>query len=380
MGSSYKWKAHLASIYQRYVSGTVAVRSSIADPKHYPTIRKTKTISPKVNLSSVKFVDEESGWGGGDTGSVYKTADGGETWRQVTLDNSPNAHTTSMEFADNAKGWVALVRYVPESGGGEIPEARLLHTDNGGEDWQEQYSGKFIHIGRIRFFNETEGWIVGTRAEKYPDYDYFVMHTSDGGKHWMDVSQNLNQAWTKRKGSFGPISDVHPDAPGAATLLTTKGQFLTTNNGGQKWALTETAVGNNDPQVSISNIGRTHDNRYWVSGGSGGVEGISGLVAKEDGRGAWERYVLDVRIIDSVYLPSHGIIACGTMPSTNRQAVWDGKNDGVVIYSNNNGRNWVVLYRSAEVDKINQLSFVDSGHVWAVGEGGLVLQLEVPGL
>jgi len=92
-----------------------------------------------------------------------------------------NASTLSwrfedMYFVDESKGWVV-------DGGGQI-----LHTDDGGETWSQQYLNSEHYFRSVEFYNENIGF-AGTLANGNPNAT--LLKTVDGGQTWIDVSNNF---------------------------------------------------------------------------------------------------------------------------------------------------------------------------------------------
>jgi photosystem II stability/assembly factor-like uncharacterized protein len=154
-------------------------------------------------LNYVDFVDEKSAWGYG--GAVWRTSDGGETWKQkVSYDQVKDLWTGS--FIDANTGWIIggdqlwrtidgekwqRVNGVPQQG--ELVDVdfvsakegwlatndgSLLHSVDGGATWQLQT--KLPNAGTIRFLTNLNGWVLGSNGE--------LLRSDDGGQTWRSVS------------------------------------------------------------------------------------------------------------------------------------------------------------------------------------------------
>jgi len=102
----------------------------------------------------------------GDRGRIFRSADSGKTWREVS--SGTRMPLYSVSFPDSKNGWIS-----GKSG-------LILHTADGGQTWSKQESGKNKHFFSIDFTDDRHGCAVG-------DWGAIVV-TGDGGATWQDVS------------------------------------------------------------------------------------------------------------------------------------------------------------------------------------------------
>ncbi|MBN1890422.1 MAG: VCBS repeat-containing protein, partial [Thermoflexales bacterium] len=126
-------------------------------------------------LHDADFVDEQTGWAVGTSGTILHTTDGGQTW------NSQQTTTTltlrDVEFIDAQTGWIAgddAWRY-EEQGSNHI----ILNTTDGGATWQTQHTGNGSGLRAVTFIDLYNGWAVGQS-----DAGYMILDTGDGGATW----------------------------------------------------------------------------------------------------------------------------------------------------------------------------------------------------
>ena len=75
-------------------------------------------------LTSVHFINNQTGWSIKNDITIIHTLDGGETWEeQITIFRDI---LESVHFVDTQNGWV-VGRY-----------GTILHTYNGGKNWERQ--------------------------------------------------------------------------------------------------------------------------------------------------------------------------------------------------------------------------------------------------
>ena len=98
-------------------------------------------------LHDVQFVDTQTGYAVGAHGSILKTADGGRSWRILTSGTSGSLQ--SVCFLTDQIGWVAGRDVIPFAG---IDSGVLFFTDNGGETWNPISSCELPALHFVKFF------------------------------------------------------------------------------------------------------------------------------------------------------------------------------------------------------------------------------------
>lgn len=144
----------------------------------------------------------------GDTSLVRKTIDGGKTWQTVAKNFTPgNYEIEGISFIDEIEGWA--VSY----------DAYILHTVNGGINWEVQDSigynpGFELPLRDIEFVNSDSGWAVGGLSGRM-----LIARTIDGGENWTYEEfignslqkvkfLNSKQGWTVGRGYEPFISET----------------------------------------------------------------------------------------------------------------------------------------------------------------------------
>jgi photosystem II stability/assembly factor-like uncharacterized protein len=167
--------------------------------------------------TEIVFINSDVGWVSGTDGSVHSTKDGGKTWRSkavgwgTTLD--------SISFVDERTGWL-----------GGTPAGDIYRSDNGGDSWSKQSPRigglKYAGIYGVHFLNRSEGWAVGRNwADGGEGYKSAVLHTRDGGQNWQDVSV----------GETEPFFDRIHFVDARCGWLFSRDNVYRTQDGGQSW-------------------------------------------------------------------------------------------------------------------------------------------------
>lgn len=118
---------------------------------------------PEEKWTALQFIDGLTGWIGGESGSIYRTNDGGRTWRAVAVE--AGGRIISLSFADWNCGWV-------------LAEGVVLVTKNGGRSWRRQ---PLEGVERLVRIDREHGWALGRGARS--------MRTVDGGETWSRVGE-----------------------------------------------------------------------------------------------------------------------------------------------------------------------------------------------
>lgn len=140
-------------------------------------------------LHDIQFVDEKEGWAVGDDGVVLHTIDGGKNWeRQAT---GVRASLRSVHFFKNNAffGWIAGRQELPD-GKGSV--GVLLSTTDGGVRWTQLLESSLPGLNRVTFVDPKTGYIFGDGSDQFPSG---LFKTSDGGKTWEDVKGTRAASW-----------------------------------------------------------------------------------------------------------------------------------------------------------------------------------------
>ncbi len=131
----------------------------------------------RMYINDFMFVDEQYGWAVGmRTGSYYAngilyTRDGGWHWDDYAYPPDFNySSMTSLFFVDRNTGWVCGTQGV------------ILHTKDGGATWTQQNSNTTENLNSIVFKDSQRGRAVGSNST--------VLVTLDGGNTWNKSGMN----------------------------------------------------------------------------------------------------------------------------------------------------------------------------------------------
>lgn len=322
-----------------------AVGGNYLYKKEYDNAWHTQANYGGWDLVDVQFLDENIGFVlSGDafsyfTGRVYKTTDGGDTWKSL---GSIDRRLHGLGFAGENIGWAvggdgAIVRF-DEQGLSQLttPIPRAV-------------------LNSVYFLDENTGWIGGE--------DGHIYHTDDGGTNWIDIDA----------GSRDVIDILFTTA--------TTGWYLEprslrrSEDGGSTWKtslvfLEDNGVIIKDNYTFIDMI-FVDDKTGWVVGYREENQIGNGIIYKTTNGGAsWvEQEGSYIPIILSVF-------------ALDGNHAWAAGVGGRMIRTSNGGSNWeTYLIQGLRADKNLQcLCFVDVSTGWVAGEDGTIFKTSDAGV
>jgi len=185
-------------------------------------------------LFDVSFRGNDTGWASGFLG-ILKTTDGGMTW---VRNQSPGlGWNTSVFFINDSVGWTTN------------PTGGISKTTDRGTTWLQVTGLGFRWLRRIRFATPQIGWAVGGGLY---ENKATIFKTTDGGSAWVVQDSLIGRTYT----------DVHIIDTLNAWVVGTGGIVRYTTDGGAIWFTDITNNGDNYHQITFVN------GKPWIVGGS----------------------------------------------------------------------------------------------------------------
>jgi photosystem II stability/assembly factor-like uncharacterized protein len=313
-------------------------------------------------FEDVFFLDEETGWAVGSnvyaptlSGQViFHTSDGGSTWETQHEHASPSDAVFSYHrldgvfFADAQNGWAV--------GTSEEKQNTILHTSNGGVDWQEQGQGLYasweLEFFDVQFFDDQEGWALAT--DNFPSDHIFLAHTTNGGSEWNWVDTgiigNMAIGYALVQGELSFTDSQHGWAVGGL------GQIVHTTDGGTTWLTQTLTCGHPTCPMRLFALEMLDDQEGWIAG--------EGLYHTSDGGANWdivmegtvggEKDFHDMQFVDAL----NGWLAGAR---------------GRILVTRDGGDTWHEVDNNSSSFTLLGLSFVDQDKGWLVGDYGTIL-------
>jgi photosystem II stability/assembly factor-like uncharacterized protein len=157
-------------------------------------------------LSSVFFIDQNTGWAVGKRGKIVKTTTGGISW--ILQSSGVQSWLNDVYFSDALTGFIV----------GSYDSSRvILKTTNGGSNWQKILTNGTGKLFAIKMLNSTTAFAVGDSGT--------ILLTSNGGINWVNQFSNVNST----------IRDIVMKSSSRGCAVGLNGAILTTTNGGTNW-------------------------------------------------------------------------------------------------------------------------------------------------
>ena len=194
------------------------------------------------NLWDIQFISENEAWSVASPARVIHTTDGGENW---DLQFSSNGFGLfCLYFIDSQRGWVAG------------PSDAIMRTIDGGLSWTVHLipdpPGSNDGKTDIYFVDENLGYLVGNHG--------YVAKTLNGGLSWFNVDLPVSC-------SISELRVLSEDE--LIVSCTFEEAIYHSQDGGQTWQQIVTGFENEDIFVSYRGMAQTPSGRLYVAGDRG---------------------------------------------------------------------------------------------------------------
>ena len=294
------------------------------------------------NLSRVSFVDSLTGWVAGDSGGVFRTTNGGQSWE--VQDTKITNNIFDLFFVDRSYGWAVALQYMQDTSWyGTV----LLRTTNGGGTWMKR-NLPMEYFYSLAFFDSVNGWMAG--------HDGKLRKTTDGGITWSNamVDSSIVMGFPIKHLDF--YSRNYGFAVGGS--IDAAGVVWKTTNGGDRWAAVN-PDGDGEPLHGTHFIDSLN-----VMAVGGDFDLGSGIVRSKDAGRSWQYVYLGIwgeaRAI-SFRTPGEGYVPLGF--------------PGTYMVTGDTGRTWHD-FTTPDTEAVFDVKFPDSLHGYMVGALGTVLKYD----
>lgn len=126
----------------------------------------------------IYFVNRKLGFALCESGSIYRTSNGGLTWQAQNVGRGFKFN--EIQFIDSSHGWITGF-------GVDYTSYLLLRTDDGGQSWRSLAAPSVIGPDAFSFVNKLEGWAIDAQNN--------ITHSRDGGVTWTVQLRASSDHW-----------------------------------------------------------------------------------------------------------------------------------------------------------------------------------------
>ena len=287
-------------------------------------------------LNSIVFIDSLNGWVAGDSGLIIHTSNGGLNWETQYSNDSLNV--LNIFFLNDQIGWgSALSTYYEPYG------TYILKTTNGGEDWSSEYFRMSeVLVNAFYFLDSLTGFAVG-----YPQ----VFHrTTDGGLNWSRVILDSSLVSDLPPYTIKFYSSQYGYACGGVRDV--RGVVWRTVDGGLNWSTVVDTL-TTEPLYDM----HIFDSLHVIAIGGDPEFGTSQIVTTDGGQ-TWEYEALGIFYYP--YSIDFRTATEGWVPMGEQRKF---------LYTSNSGKNWSEVTTPDSMN-IVRICFPDSSHGYGIGPQG----------
>jgi photosystem II stability/assembly factor-like uncharacterized protein len=222
---------HLAALLLSLACAS-ALRSQNVDASAWTLELVTQSSGTTALLQAVSPVSERVVWVSGHRGTYARTTDGGASWRAAVV---PGGDT--LQFRD-VHAFDSLTAVLMSAGLGEL--SRIFRSEDGGRTWKQvflmDHPAGFLDC--MDFADAERGWVYGDAVEG----SVYVLATEDGGRTWRRVSPAILPPALEGEGGFA-ASGTCVDALGERVFITTgagsRPRLIRSDDRGETWTAVE---------------------------------------------------------------------------------------------------------------------------------------------
>lgn len=260
-------------------------------------------------------------------GLLYRTTNGGASWRVDTIAAWQNIK--SISFSDANNGWL-LSDFVD-----------LRKTTNAGTNWNLISKGNTRIIRDVFFNDTTTGWAVGEAGT--------IMQTTNSGENWALLNRATNGNLNSAALNIAPDKQVI-----SGCIVGDRGLLMRTLDNGVSWS--ELPKPTNENLNSVFNISDT----YWVAGNNGVV-----LKSVDGGQNWFSKNIPDTTDLNSVFF-------------INENIGWTAGKLGLIYKTTDGGESWKRI-SSIFKNELFDVYFINDTTGWFVGANKTILKTNCGG-
>ena len=309
-------------------------------------------------LRGISAVSGQVAWASGTQGMVLRTVDGGNHWEKVSV---PGAE--ALDFRD-VQAFDAEKAFVLSIGPGE--QSRIYKTSDGGKTWKLQ----FTNPDPKAFYDCFAFWDAnhGIAMSDSVDGRFPLLITSDG-ESWEPLKPRALPAALTNEGGFAASGTCVAVAGQNDAWFVTGGpaaRVFHSANRGQDWEVFNTPILSGAPTQGIFSIAFADRQHGMIVGGDykepKGAQ--KNAACTSDGGRTWTL----------AEKPPAGYRSAVTLAAHSRTKTWIAVGTSGADFSDD-GKNWFPIVLHEAAGEYNAVSFAEPLHGWAVGPQGRIARI-----
>ncbi|WP_442804255.1 WD40/YVTN/BNR-like repeat-containing protein [Streptomyces luteogriseus] len=203
------------------------------------------TGAPEARFRGLAAVSRTTAWVAGTGGTVLRTTDGGEAWRNVSPPGAGELQFRDVEAFDARRAVVLAI--------GEGEASRVYRTDDGGATWTESFrnTDPKAFYDCLTFFDHRHGLAMSDPV----DGKFRILSTGDGGRSWTVLPNRGMPAAQEGEAGFAASGQClvtsGPKDVWLATGGAARARVLHSADRGRTWTATDTPLPAGDPARGV---------------------------------------------------------------------------------------------------------------------------------
>lgn len=296
----------------------------------------------ETSIRALSVVDDSIAWVSGSKGWVGRTTNRGKTWQWNQL-----PAYTALDFRD-IEAFSARRAVIVSAG----TPAVILLTADGGDTWKEVYRNESpdIFLDGMDFWNDKRGLIYGDPIKNRMQ----LLETKDGGEHWSVATDNLKEPLKEGEASFAASGTAIRMLQGGHVWIVTGGtvsRVFYSGDYGAHWQVSACPVVQGKSSTGAFSVVFTDASHGVVVGGDYAADTLhtDNLVLTDNGGKTWRKPAVEPGGFRSgvEYAGKNVLVATGTSGtdiSNDGGKTWQSvSKDGFHVVRKAKKGNWVVV-------------------------------------
>jgi photosystem II stability/assembly factor-like uncharacterized protein len=235
---------------------------------------------PGAFIRALGFADAKHGFLGNlgvgladitDPNPLYETFDGGQTWAPARIGGATIPGVCAIDILHTRsihEGDVSDRVYIHAAGRANGP-AKLLRSENGGETWTLiDLSDRAGMILDVKFLDPNIGYVIAATSGDVEQSSGLILKTTDGGRTWRSVYRSARRGEILWKASF-PTPRVGYATVQNDDATNRQQRVVKTTDGGEHWTELPLVADARAEELGIGFVTAEHG---WVGTAAGGFE------------------------------------------------------------------------------------------------------------